>query len=302
MFFLPRRLKKLEGCQAVVDNISFTLPVRCEPSPVLMAAFPINADKAKLAMPSEIHPLRLWNGKSVLLVSVINYLGTDIGKYIEYSIGIPCTHGLKPAPRLIPALFQKIFKTGQFVIDLPVSTEVSVKGGKGIWGMPKHIGNLNFRMTEEIVTSQYDLDGKLVCYIEMEKPGKFNIPFRMSAANFCAFRGMLMRSDIFFKGNVHPGLGKSAKAKIILGDHPRADILHSLEIEEKPMVTAFIPNAIGTLDDHFQSWFISETGPNQQPMEGLDSVYHLGYSQEWPAPPNTIVRKEVEEKKDEKAA
>ena len=27
---------------------------------------------------------------------------------------------------------------GQYVWDLPVSTEISVKGGKGIWGTPKH--------------------------------------------------------------------------------------------------------------------------------------------------------------------
>ena len=245
MFFIPRRIKKFEGHHSLVDSIPFTLPVRCVPSPVLMVAFPINADKAAEILPSEIHPLRLWNGKGLLLISVINYLETNIGKYIEYSIGIPCTKGLKPAPRLIPALFQKIFNTGQYVIDLPVSTEISVKGGKGIWGMPKHIGNLNFRMTEDFVTSQYDMDGKLVCYVKMDKPGKFNFPFRTSAANYCGFRGMLMKSYIYFTGNVHPGFGKKASAKLVLGDHPRAEILKSLEPEEKPLMTAFIPNAIG---------------------------------------------------------
>jgi len=56
-------------------------------------------------------------------------------------IAIACTHGLKPAPRLLPAIFMQHYGTGQYVIDLPVSSDISVKGGKGILGMPKHKAN-----------------------------------------------------------------------------------------------------------------------------------------------------------------
>jgi hypothetical protein len=38
--------------------------------------------------------------------------------------------------------------TGQYIPDLPVSSEISVKGGKGIWGMPKHKSNLDFKITD----------------------------------------------------------------------------------------------------------------------------------------------------------
>ena len=51
-------------------------------------------------------------------------------------------------PPLLPLVFQKTFGLGQYVVDLPVSTEVSVKGGKGIWGMPKHQANLDFVVTD----------------------------------------------------------------------------------------------------------------------------------------------------------
>ena len=109
-----------------------------------MAAFSINAEKARALLPgNEIYPLRLWN-KGVLVITVIDYRDTAIGKYIEYSIAIACTHGPKPAPRLLPAVLMNNYGTGQYVYDLPVSTEISVKGGKGIWGMPKHQANLDF--------------------------------------------------------------------------------------------------------------------------------------------------------------
>src|SRR5512141_2072269 len=125
---IPKRLKLQEGRFALVDGIPFALPVNCERSPALFAVFPINADKARALLPGkEIHPLRLWK-KGLLVVSVIDYRVTDIGKYIEFSIAIACTHGLQPAPRLLPALLRKHYGTGQFVFDLPVSTEISVKG------------------------------------------------------------------------------------------------------------------------------------------------------------------------------
>jgi len=296
MFFIPKRVKATTGRHALVDGIPFKLPVTCVESPVLMAAFSINADKANDLLPHEVHPFRLFNSRAILVVTVINYLDTNIGKYIEYSLAIACTHGANPAPKMLPALMQKTFGTGQYVLDLPVSTEVSVKGGKGIWGMPKHIGNLNFRITEEKVTSQYDLDNQLVTYIEIDRPNKFSIPLQMGSSNYCAFRGMLMKSNIHFKGNVHFSMGKNARAKFIIGDHPRADIYRNLEVSESPLFSAFIPNAIGTLDDHFENWFLHEENkPTQQP-EGLESIIDLGLKEDWPAAPSADVNEEDKSK------
>ena len=88
-------------------------------------------------------------------MTVVNYITTDIGNYIEFSIAIACRRGLS---------------VGQWVVDLPVSTEISVKGGKGIWGMPKHQANLAFGERDDKVWSQYDLDGQLCCRIEIDRP------------------------------------------------------------------------------------------------------------------------------------
>ena len=290
MFLMPRRMKKTKGRYAKVDGIPFTLPVSCIPSPVLMAAFPINAQKAKAIMPNEIHPFKLWNDKALLVVTVINYLDTNIGKYIEYSVAIACTHGFKPAPKMLPGIFQRFYNTGQYVLDLPVSSEVSVKGGKGIWGMPKHQANLNFRITEEKVTSQYDKDDKLVNYIEIYRPGNFSFPVRTGAANYCAFRGMLMKSSIFITGKAQMAFGKKAKARFVVGDHPRADSLRELEIEENPLFTAYIPDAVGRLDDHIESWFIHQDNNEFADIEGLESVVNLEQNQDWLKPPTAEIK------------
>jgi hypothetical protein len=284
----PARLDRIAGMQATVDGIPFALPVASTEASALVAAFPIDYDAARKAIPGcEVYPFRLWS-KALLVVTVVDYRKTSIGNYIEYSIAIACTHGAKPAPPLLPAIFQKTYGIGQWVVDLPVSTEISVKGGKGIWGMPKHQGNLDFKMSDSKVSSQYDLDGKLVTYVEIDRP-KAWFPMNLGAANYCSFRGMLMKSYIYFQGKAGFGMLGSAKAKLVLGDHPRADILKTLQIADKPIFTAFIPLVHGVLDDYFESWFLVDKSPIVPTPEGMESVDSLALGKTWLPPPGAPV-------------
>jgi len=283
---IPRRIALREGRAALVDGIPFRLPVVCAPSPVLMAAFTVDARKAAALMPgTEIFPLRLWNNRGLLMIVVIDYQQTTIGKYIEFSVGVACTHGQRPAPPLLPAALMNVFGTGQYVFDLPVSSEVSVKGGKGIWGMPKHQANLDFRIGDTTVSSMYALDGMDALTIDIDRPKSAWLPVRMTAANYCAFRGMLMKSYIYFTGKAGVGLFGKGTARLRIGTHPRVQALKDLDISDDPLMTAFIPQARGTLDDHFEAWFLDYDAVPAHTPEGLESVAHLGLGQDWLEPP-----------------
>jgi len=286
---IPKRLHRQAGRYALVDGIPFTLPINSEQSPALMAAFPIDADRAAALMPgNEVHPFRLWGNMGLLMITVIDYRVTDIGKYIEFSIALACTHGRKPAPPVLNALLFKHYDVGQYVFDLPVSTEVSVKGGKGIWGMPKHQANLDFVITDDTVSSQYDLDGDFLMRIEIDKPRKagFTPPMHVGAANFCQYRGMLMKSYIYFRGKMMLNLFKKAKARLLLGDHPRMAPLKTLNIRPDPIFTAFFPASNGILDDYFECWFLSYAEPPAETPEGFESVFHLDRGEDWLTPPD----------------
>ncbi|MDQ2870662.1 MAG: acetoacetate decarboxylase family protein [Acidobacteriota bacterium] len=288
---VPRRLARQEGRFALVDGIPFALPVNCARSPALFAVFPIDAERAKALLPgTEIHPLRLWK-KGLLVVSVIDYRVTDIGKYIEFSIAIACTRGSSPAPPLLPALLWKPFGTGQFVFDLPVSTEISVKGGKGIWGMPKHQANLDYVVGDRTVSSRYDLDGQLCMRIEIDRPSSAGLPFSAAAANYSQYRGMLMKSFVHFRGKMGLSLFRKGSARLTLGDHPRVAPLKDLRIEPDPLFIAFVPEANGILDDHCESWFLSFPKPPASAPEGLESVVNLGLDQQWLEPPGASLPK-----------
>lgn len=286
---IPTRQHQLTGRYALVDGIKFKMPVNSEETPALMAAFSIDLEAARKLMPgNEIHPFQLWN-RGLLVVTVVNYLITDIGKYIEYSIAIACTHGLRPAPKLLPGVFMKMFGTGQYVWDLPVSTDISVKGGKGIWGMPKHKANLDFIVGNNWVSSQYDLDGQLMMRVDVRKPASAWLPMKLGAANYCAFRGMLMKSYIYFSGKIGFSLFKRGSARLMIGDHPRMAPLKTLDINPNPIFSGYFPSTAGVLDDHFECWFLTETNPINTPMQGLETTYPLGQSQEWLVPPKRAI-------------
>jgi hypothetical protein len=287
---IPQRIKRETGRYALVDGIPYQMPVEGKNSPALMAIYTIDADKARALMPGdEIHPIRLGR-RALLVITVIDYRDTNIGKYIEFSIAIACTHGAKQAPSVLPILFMKPFGTGQYVYDLPVSTEISVKGGKGIWGMPKHQANLNYIITDQTVSSQYDLDGQMVMKIEIDRPRRTWLPLSMGAVNYCQFRGMLMKSQIYFKSKLGFSLLKRGSARLTFGNHPRAQALKDLHIGRNPLFTGFFPAVTGILDDHVDSWFLSYENPPQEAPEGMESVVDLGLSQEWLAPPAASIK------------
>ncbi|MER6522725.1 acetoacetate decarboxylase family protein [Streptomyces sp. NPDC060334] len=287
---VPRRQRQLAGRHALVDGIPFELPVDSIDTPALMAGFTIDREAAARMLPGgELHPVALPGGKGLLVITVVNYLRTDIGRYIEYSIAIACTHGRRPAPPLLPGLLRGRFGTGQYVVDLPVSSEISVKGGKGIWGMPKHQANLDFKVGESAVSSQYEVGGQLGMYIEIERPPATALPLRVGTVNYCAFRGMLMKSFIYFDGKADVALGKRARARLVLGNAPQVAGLHDLRISTDPLFTVYLTSAQGVLDDHFECWFLTSEEPGRMYGEPLSSVIDLGLSQDWPEPPRIDV-------------
>lgn len=283
---MPRRLRRQSGRHALVDGIPYRLPVDARNSPTLVAAFPINAEKAKRLLPgNELHPARLF-GKGVLLLTVVDYHSTDIGRYVEYITTIACTHGPRPAPPLLPFVFRRLFGFGGYVYDMPVSTEISVKGGKGIWGTPKVQANLDFRVTDTAITSQYDLDGELAMRIEMRRPKSAWLPVGMSASAYSQFRGLLMKAYSYIGGRAGFSVLDRGACRLYIGDHPRVRPLKELEIGSRPLFTAFLPSASGVLDDHFECWFLAHDEPPSTPPEGLESVVELGLGREWLDPPS----------------
>jgi len=143
-----------------------------------------------------------------------------------------------------------------------------------------------FVISKRTVSSQYDLDGQLAMRIEIDRPRFAVLPVRAAAVSYAAFRGMLMKSYVYFRGKAGFNLPFTRSARLIIGDHPRLAPLKQLGMFDRPLVTAWLPETDGTLDDHFEGWFLTYPQPPTTVPEGIESVADLGQSQEWLPPPN----------------
>jgi hypothetical protein len=144
--------------------------------------------------------------------------------------------------------------------------------------MPKHQANLDYGRGS--VSSRY---GQLC--MSRDRPSDVDRLPAADAANYAQFRGMLMKSYVHFRGKAGVRLFQKGSARLFLGSHPRIRALKDLEIEPDPLLTAFIPEASGLLDDYFESWFLSFPEPPTWASEGLESVVNLGLGQQWLEPP-----------------
>ena len=285
---IPNRIKEYIGRYALVDGIPYAMPIQTAHSQAFMVGFYCDFAKAAALLPgNELHPLRLWNGKAVFIVTVVNYTNTTIGKYIEYRLAIAVTRGPRPATRILPAIFMDSYNTGQFLLDLPVSTEIAIKAGKGVWGFPKHHANLDFNVGDRMISSQYEADGEFAFRIEFERPSSTNFPLNIGAVNYSHFRNMLIASHNYFNSKAGLRLGKKALGNVYIGDSYRTAYMRDLKLESKPFFTLFMPDLNGILDDYVQSWFVTyPTPPSEGDSEGLESVIRLGQGQEWLEPPS----------------
>jgi hypothetical protein len=84
-------------------------------------------------------------------------------------------------------------------------------------------------------------------------------------------------------------MNKDKAAQIVIGDHPRVAPLQKLKIVRDPVFTAYLSEARGILDDHFEGWFVTSQFAITQPDEGLSTVAGLGVGKEWLPPPKIKV-------------
>ncbi|MFI7131861.1 acetoacetate decarboxylase family protein [Nonomuraea sp. NPDC050153] len=284
MTFIAGR-RRVAGRFADVDGIPFRMPVGTLGSPALIAAYPIDPRGAREALPEELSPYRV-RGEGVLVIAVVDYQDTPIGTYVEFVTGILCTPGGRPAPPLLPLLFSSLFGTGVYIADMPVSTEISVKGGLGIWGLPKRRASLDFVTGESTISSQYDLDGQLVMRVDVPRPPRAWLPMRYTATGYASFRGMLWKSSVALRGRMGLTWGGGPQDRLLIGEHERAAWLRRLDIRDRPILTAYLPSVSGVLDDHVESWFLTSATPPPPSRDGLESVVGLGLGQDRLPPPN----------------
>lgn len=132
------------------------IPVFYYDATMLTAAFPARLDALRLLLPDpRFVPARLAPGLGLVVVSALEYRDTDIGPYNELAIAIVLN---EPRLRLnLPgrALWDAVFRPEEkhaFIVHLPVTTEIALRGGVDFYNFPKFLAGIEFAQERDART------------------------------------------------------------------------------------------------------------------------------------------------------
>ncbi len=219
-------------------EVGFPVVVSEASSGVVMFAVP--TARARDWLPgSELVPLEVFPGKSVLSIAAIDYKQNDLGDYNEVSIALFVRRRGEGGrlPYLSDAMGLLGGKAATYIKYLPVDQPFTCEAGCAMWGFPKSVERIEIRYEESRAVCSLEMDGQHVLTCEYPRGGKGSLP-EMSMQTFTYIEGALHRTPY---RSAATGVGKFLRgARISLGDHPIAQELRSLGLPKRPMASAWM--------------------------------------------------------------
>ena len=132
------------------------LPVRYHDGSLMGAFWLVEETKAAALLPDNLEPLLLPGRNAAAGLFMMDYRNSTLGPYGEVGIGIQAVRKGTGAT-LIGYLWDMVANvfhvdemlslfgqedSGLYVVTLPVTTQVSVAGGREVWGFPKYLAEM----------------------------------------------------------------------------------------------------------------------------------------------------------------
>ncbi len=232
----------------VFQGRTVTLPVVVRDASSFAATYLVASDAARRLLPGpELEIVELLPGKALFSLACIDYRDNDLGDYDEVSIAFFVRQ--RGAPRGVPYLGAAIDmarnRVATYIHRLPVNQSFTCEAGRGIWGFPKTV--------EEIEMS--DIGGQRQCRLSMD--GGHVLTLRATRGGSRVLADAPMLTYTYIDGVLHctqftagaTGLGITlGGAELSLGDHAVASELRSLGLPKRPLMTVWMEHQHGRFD------------------------------------------------------
>lgn len=225
-----------------VDGESVTIPVEVRSAKMVAAQFLVNADAAqRLIDYSGLRVARQVGGKAMLALSAIAYADNDLGPYHEFAIAVVVEpHDAAPGAK------QSWNRPTTLIHRLPVNQHFTCAVGKGLWGFPKWVCNIDYvdrgGRTECVVTDGHEL----AVALEVTR-GLLPLPSVETQMSAYAWDAGVLRRTPWTTRN-QSVRGRPRGATVRLGNnHPMAEELRSLGLPAKALMTT----TVGTMSATF---------------------------------------------------
>jgi len=224
---------------------SFELPVLYYRDDFFLVAYTADAEKVRQRLPCDsLRPVTLPGDRAVVVFMAANYIDTTLGPYGEVAIAALVYHVQRGPGGLIPVLLG-LHNPGYLVLDLPVSGLALRDAGRGEWGYPKFIADIDFSITPEgsqCVLSDRDLH---ILTLQVGNRG-FLARERWPIVSYSVRQGQLLRTTVLqtgvFRRSWYP-----RHADVVLGEHPVAEALRELDLSSRPIQSRYYLDRWGVL-------------------------------------------------------
>lgn len=219
--------------QVEVLGQQVVLPVEVRTARSAAATFLVRHDAAaRLLAPAGLEPKRLPGGRAACILALVQYVDNDLGPYNEVAFSIAVgARGGAPA--------------GAYIHELPVDGDFTCAAGRGIWGFPKWLADIDLSIDDRRARCRLSHEGRLVLTLDIAQrwlplPAR---PMEMSA--YAHLDGVTRRTPFFSR--VRGVRGGPGGARLTLGqDHPMSEALRELGLPKRALMSSVIGNMAAT--------------------------------------------------------
>lgn len=215
---------------------SIDLPILYFDVSVLLAFFVTTRDavEAKLR-DTGLRPALTIGRRALVGLAHYEYRETGVGSYNEVGLALPVLPEGAPAPRNpLQAFYGSVDERhlGYHILDLPVTTALANAGGRELWGYPKFVAPIPFRLDRKSFESSvldpdghgeiFTLSGRLLPSVPVPP---------MSLVLYSHLRGSLVRTTVNARGRLKLRPGRSLRLRVGESNHRMARNLRDLGLD-----------------------------------------------------------------------
>jgi hypothetical protein len=218
------------------------------------AAFLVKTERMKTLLPSvRLHPLRIIPGYSIMVISALCYRDTDIGSYNEVLIGIPIT--LDEPSRLFTGIIHRFPEIPfVYILHLPVTTEIALRGGIDFLGTPKFPADITFEEESDFIKCRLTEKGTHILTLAVRK-GHLKPTNRSYTRMINIQGGYLLRWDFIMSEHQKSISNKRSDVQLYLGHYPISQKLMEMEIR-RSMISEYSPHFMAIVGPVMESFKI----------------------------------------------
>jgi hypothetical protein len=217
-----------------------TMPVVVRDAASGAATYLVWSAAARRLLPGpELDVVELLPGRALFSIAAIEYRDNDLGDYHEVSLGLFVRRRGEPAglPWLGAALAFARSRVATWIWRLPVNQSFTCEAGRGIWGFPKSVEQIDFADGDGRRRCRLVMGGRHVLDFDVPRGGTRTLP-DTPMVTYVYLEGRLHRTT--FVSGAH-GVGiRLGGATLALGDHPLAGELRALGLPRRPLLSVWM--------------------------------------------------------------